>query len=103
MPELSAPSRNDSVTYSAKVVRILHRIVRRGVAEEAVADAEQRRDDDGEHRDRLVLAREVRLGALLNGVGDLLHLRRAAAAREHPSGEEDREQERDGAGADDDA
>ena len=42
-------------------------------------------EDDG---DRLELPFEVRLGALLDRLGDLLHAIRALRLREHPAGQE---------------
>ena len=81
---------------------ILHGIIRCRVAEVAVADAQQRRDDERQQADRLVLPREVGFGSLLNGVGDLLHLGRPAAAGQHPARQEDCEDQRERAGADDD-
>jgi hypothetical protein len=72
------------------------------MAEISVADAEQRGDDDGQRADGLVLPSEICFSALLDGVGDLLHLRRAAAARQYPTGEEYGEDQCERARADDD-
>ena len=92
MPELSAPSRNDTVMYSASVLRVADRVGGFGRAQECVADVDHDGHDDRQNRDRPVLARQKRLGALLDRVGDALHLGLAAFAREHPSRQPDGEQ-----------
>jgi hypothetical protein len=69
--------------------------------EERVADVDQRRHHDRQQADGLVLPGEERLGAFLDGVGDALHRRVAAVAREHPPRQEDGEHQRGAADTED--
>ena len=66
---------------------------------ERVVEAEQQERDDRDHRDRLVLAAQVRRGALLHGARDLLHALGAGRLLQQPERERDAVDDRCG-GAD---
>ena len=66
-----------------------------GVLRDGKHEEEHDRQDGEEHGERPVLAVEVRLRALLDRAGDLLHLLRALGRREHLSDEVPSEEQRD--------
>ncbi len=68
--------------------RGVHRVELPVVPQHSVADEDQPGDDDRQHHDRAVLAAQERLGALADGVGDLLHRLAAAVVPQHPSGQQ---------------
>ena len=66
-----------------------------GVLRDGKHEEEDDRQDGEEHGERPVLAVEVRLRALLDRAGDLLHLLRALGRREHLSDQVPGEEQRD--------